>query len=166
MDVSKWPLHKIMQLPDWCFGQRWWVGTYVGTAADAVSYFLIEESVPDKFVLWDVIVCTTGHTAAKQANVTFRLCRQAPTAGNIKTMRRLMTNLGNRTQTYDAYLPPVALTHMGPMRNIIEAQNDQIGGALKLPSETATVENAVACLISGIPKEVPDWVVLGLAGVR
>jgi len=157
VDISKWPLNKIMQLPDHCFGRRWWVGTYVGTAADATTYFAIEESVPDKFILWDVLIATTGHTAAKQANVTLRLCSQAPTAGNIKTFRRLMTNMSSRIQMYDIYLPPVALSHLGPMRNFIEAGNDKIGGALKLPSETATCENAVACLISGIPREIPDF---------
>jgi len=163
-DVSKWPLDKIMQLPDWCFGQRWWVGTYIGTVAATVSYFFIEESVPDNFVLWDVLVAVNGHAAGTIAQVTFRLCHETPVSGNIKTMRRLMTNMSCRTETYDIHLPPQSVTHLGPMRNIIEAGNDQIGGAVKILTETATVENAVACLISGIPKEVPDWVVSGLAG--
>lgn len=164
MDISNWSLDKILELPDWCFGKRWWVGTYVGTLNDEASYFLIEESVPDKFVLWDVVVSTTGHRDAEHANVTLRLCRQVPTSTNIKEYRRLMTNLSNRTQTYDVYLPPVALSHLGPMRNLVEADNDQIGGCLKLVGEGADCENSVACLISGIPREVPDWVVSGLAG--
>jgi len=166
MDISKWPLAKIMALPDWCFGQKWWVGTYIGTEAGAPTYFMIEESVPDKFVLWDVLVSTTGHTAATHANLTLRLCRQTPTAANIRIFRRLMTNLSIRTQFYDVHLPPIATTHLGPMKNLVEADNDRIGGALKLVLETATCENQVACLISGIPREVPDWVVSGLAGVR
>lgn len=157
MDISKWELNRIMQLPDWCFGRRWWVGTYIGTVADAASYFLIEESVPDKFILWDVLIASTGHTAGTHTNVTFRLCAQVPTAGNIKSFRRLMTNMSNRLQMYDIHLPPVAVTHLGPMRNHINAGNDKIGGALKIVTETATCENAVACLISGIPREVPDY---------
>lgn len=132
------------------------MGTYVGTVADAASYFLIEESVPDRFMLWDVLICTTGHTAGTHTNVTFRLCAQVPTAGNIKTFRRLMRNMSHRAQMYDLHLPPVALTHVGPMRNLIEAGNDRIGGALKIVTESATCENAVACLISGIPREIPD----------
>jgi len=166
MDVSKWPIDKIMALPDWCFGMKWWVGTYVGTSADGFTPFIIEESVPDRFVLWDVLISTTGHTAATHANISIRLCRQAPTSSNLKQFRRLLTNFSTRKQSYDIHLPPVATTHLGPMKNLIEAENDKIGGALKLVSETATCENTIACLISSIPKEVPDWVVSGLAGVR
>ncbi len=166
MDIQKWPFDKIMQLPDWCFGMRWWVGTYVGTEAAGTTYFMIEESVPDVFVLWDVLISTTGSTAATHTNVTLRLCREEPTGANIKMFERLMRNMSARKQMYDIHLPPVALTHLGPMRNLIEAGNNRIGGALKLVAETATCENAVACLISGIPREVPDWVVSGLAGVH
>lgn len=157
MDISKWPLNKIMQLPDWCFGRRWWVGTYVGTQADTPNYFIIDESVPDIFVLWDVLISSAGHTAGTHTNVTFRLCPQVPTAGNIKDFRRLMRNMSTRIQMYDVHVPPVSLTHLGPMRNHIEAGNDKIGGAFKIVAETADCENCVACLISGMPKEVPDF---------
>ena len=166
MDISKWSIEKIMQLPDWCFGKKWWVGTYVGTTADAPEVFLIGESVPDVFVLWDVLVGVTGVTAGTHANLTLRLCRQQPVFGNIKKYRRLMRGMSKKTLTYDVHMPPAGLFHLGPMRNIIEARNDLIGGALKIVAETATCENCVACLISGIPREVPDWVVSGLAGMR
>lgn len=156
MDISKWPLNKIMQLPDWCFGRRWWVGTYIGTAADAASYFLIEESVPDRFVLWDVLIFTTGHTDAIIAYVTFRLCREVPTSGNIKNFDRLLKNFSTRAEMYDLQLPPVSAFHVGPMRTVINAGNNRIGGALKLVSETANCENTVACLISSIPRDIPD----------
>jgi len=155
MDISKWPLNQIMQLPDWCFGRRWWVGTYVGTQAANPNYFLIEESVPDRFILWDVLIASAGHTAGTHTNVTFRLCAEVPTAANIKSFRRLMRNMSSREQMYDIHLPPVSTTHLGPMRNLIEAGNDRIGGAFKIVSESANCENAVACLISSIPKDVP-----------
>ncbi len=164
MDISKWSLDRIMALPDWCFGMKWWVGTYVGTSGSTFTPFIIEESVPDKFVLWDVLISTTGRTGATHVNLTIRLCQEAPTSVNIKQFRRLLTNFSTRIQSYDIHLPPLATTHLGPMKNLIEAQNDKIGGALKIVDETATCENAVACLISGMPKEVPDWVVSGLVG--
>lgn len=157
MDISRWPLDKIMQLPDHCFGRKWWVGTYVGTTADAPNYFLIEESVPDIFILWDVLIATAGHTAGTHTNVTFRLCAQAPTGANIKTFRRLLRNFSTRIQMYDLHLPPMGLVHVGPMRNVINAGNDRIGGAFKIVAETANCEGVVACLISGIPRDIPDY---------
>ena len=166
MDISRWDIEKIMQLPDWCFGKRWWVGIYIGPAADEANYFLIPESVPDVFVLWDVLICAVGHTTATHCNVSLRLCRQVPNGGTLKTYRRLLRGLSDPKQFYDVHLPPVSCTHLGPMRNLIEARNDRIGGVFKLVAETVSSENQVACLISGIPREVPDWVVSGLAGLR
>lgn len=157
MDISKWPLDRIMQLPDWCFGRRWWVGKYVGTQADDPNLFIIEESVPDIFILWDVLIASAGHTGGTHTNVTFRLCAEVPTTANIKTFRRLMRNMSSREQMYDIHLPPVSTTHLGPMRTLINAGNDKIGGAFKIVAETADCENTVACLISGIPKDVPDF---------
>lgn len=166
MDISRWPLDRIMQLPDWCYGRRWWIGMYLGTQAAQTSYFLIPESVPDVFVLWDILFYTTGNTAATHANLSLRLCRQAPTSTNLKTFKRLLHGIADPKQFYDFHLPSVAVTHLGPMRNLIEARNDRIGGAVKLVGETADCENGIGFLISGIPREVPDWVVSGLAGVR
>ncbi|GAI77893.1 unnamed protein product [marine sediment metagenome] len=77
-----------------------------------------------------------------------------------------MTNLSVRTEFFDIYLPPTVVAHLGPMRNLIEAGNDKIGGALRMTQDADSSENAIACLISGIPREVPDWVVSGLAGMR
>ena len=161
MDVRRWPIDKIMELPDWCFGQKWWVGTYVGTTADTPEVFIMEESIPDIFVLWDVLVGVTGVTDGTHANLTLRLCGQIPVFADIQKYDRLMRGVSRRTQTYDFYMPPAGLFHLGPMKTVIEAGNNLIGGALKIVAETVACENSVNCLISGIPREVPDWVVSG-----
>ncbi len=166
MDVSKWSIDRIMQLPDWCFGKRWWVGTYVGPAADEVNYFLIPESVPDVFVLWDVLIMATGQGEAKACNLALVLCPQVPDATTLQTCRQLIRGFSDPKQFYHMHLPPLGTIHIGPMRNIIEARNDKIGGGFKIVGGPTPTENQVACLISGIPREVPDWVVSGLAGLR
>lgn len=166
MDISKWPLDRIMQLPDWCFGRQWWIGTYVGTTGGAESYFFIEDLPPDIFVLWDVMIHTKGRVAATGVNVSLRLCRQVPTAANMRPMTRLLRQFANPAQFYDLYLPPMAISHLGPMRVVVEAQNNGVGGVLKIVEETGTCENGVGLLVSAIPREVPDWVVSGMAGSR
>lgn len=166
MDVSKWQLDRIMELPDWCFGKRWWVGVNIGTALGEAVPFIIEESVPDVFVLWDLIVLSAVAEGQTRTDLTIRLCREAPTTVNVKTFRRLMRGLSQPQNMFEVQLPADLHIHLGPMRNLVEARNDRIGGLFKRLNATATQEAQIAFLISGIPKEVPDWVVSGLAGVR
>ncbi len=166
MDISKWPLHKIMMLPDWCFGQRWWVGTNLGTALAEAVPFLVEESVPDVFVLWDVLILSATANGQTRTDLTLRLCRQAPTTANVRTFRRLLKGFSRPNLYYEVQLPADIAVHLGPMRNLIEARNDRIGGIFKRLGATATQEGQITFLISGMPQEVPDWVVSGLAGGR
>jgi len=155
-----------MELPDWCFGQKWWIGGYVATTAANAKYFYFSDLPPDIFVLWDVFVSQGGYAAATKIDFTLCLCKELPVAGNIKILTRIMRQFGTPGQAYQIHLPPNTGTHLGPMKVLVEAQNNGIGGAMILPSETANCENTIAVLISALPKEVPDWVVSGLAGVR
>jgi len=166
MDIRKWSIHKKMALPDWCYGPRWWIGDFVATTAAGVAYFFFSDLPPDNFVVWDVIVSQGGYAAATKIDLTLCLCRQAPVVGDIKTLTRLLRQFGTPGQAYDMHFPPNTLSHLGPMRTFVEANNDGIGGALILPSETANCETTIAVLISSLPKEVPAWVVSGMGAIR
>lgn len=166
MDVSKWSLQSRMALPEWCFGPKWWIGDYIATTADTAKYFFFSDLPPDVFVLWDVFVAQGGYAAATKIDLTLCLCRQAPVSGDIKTLTRLMRQFGTPGQAYDLHLPPNTANHLGPMKVLVEANNNGLGGVMILPSETANCENTVAVLISALPKEVPEWVVSGLVGLH
>ena len=166
MDVSRWPLEKIMELPDWCFGKKWWVGVSIGTALAESVPFIIDESVPDVFVLWDILLMSAAATGQTRTDMTIRLCREAPTTANVLTFRKLLKGLAKNLDYYEIQLPADVAVHIGPMRNLVEARNDRIGGIFKRIGATETQQAELGFLISGIPREVPDWVVSGLAGVR
>lgn len=166
MDISKWPLDKIMELPDWCFGKRWWVGVNMGTAAGEAAGWIIDESVPDVFVLWDVLIMSAVAEAQTRTDLTLRLSKQVPTTANVKKFRRLLRGLAQPTLFFEIQLPKDVAMHLGPMRNLIEARNDKICGMIKRLNATGPQEAEIGFLISGIPREVPDWVVSGLAGMR
>lgn len=166
MDVSKWPLEEVMALPDWCFGKRWWIGMSLNSAlAEAVPFFL-DENVPDVFVLWDVLLMSAPATGQTRWDMTIRLCKQEPTTANVRQFRRLLRGLANPTDYYEIQVPGGGLLHFGPMRNLIEARNDKIGGIFKRIDGTAPQQGQIGFLISGIPREVPDWVVSGLVKMR
>ncbi|MBA7558059.1 hypothetical protein ES705_50848 [subsurface metagenome] len=140
MDVSKWPLEKIMALPDWCFGKRWWVGIYLGTAMAEAVPFIIDQSVPDVFVLWDVLVLSAGVTEQTRTDLTLRLCRALPTTANVREFQRLLRGFSEPTKYYEIQLPADVAVHIGPMRNLVEARNDKIGGIFKRLGASETGE--------------------------
>ena len=166
MDVSRWPLERRMALPDWCFGQRWWIGKTVGTTADGQVYFFIEDLPPDNFVVWDILVSPGGIVAGIRLDLTLCLCKEIPVVGNIRILTRLLRQFGTKGAMYDMHLAPNSVSYFGPMKVHVEAVNLGIGGTLKILSETAVCESTVAILISTLPREVPDWLVSGLAQAR
>lgn len=166
MDVSRWPLHKIMQLPDWCFGQRWWIGTYVGTAADALTYFTIEDRVPDRFVVWSMIYNGANWTAITGFHLALRLAGKSADTDGFWKSPRLFQQIADETKAYEFFCNGKQGLYLHDMRTAHEARGLRICGAVKHVDETEACENMCAVLISSLPKEVPDWVVSGLAGVR
>lgn len=164
MDIRKWSVQKRITLPDWCFGPKWWIGEQVATTADAAKYFHFSDLPPDLFVLWDVVFGQGGFVACTKVDLTLCLCRETPVGGNIGILDRLMRQLGTKGLAYEIHLPPNQFVHLGPMKILVEANNNGIGGVLRLLNESANCENTIACLVSALPKEVPDWVVSGLDG--
>lgn len=160
MDVKNWSVDKIMQLPDWCFGRRWWVGTYIGTAAGAVTYFQIEEQLPERFIVWMMMVSGTDRTAGTGIDLTLRMSAQVPDAESILRHRRIFPGIALGTMMYEFFLDDKPGTLIGGMRNVVEARGERVGGAFKIRNETATCENMIALLISSFPREVPEWLFL------
>lgn len=166
MDVRRWPLDKIMQVPDWCFGRRWWIGTYIGTAAAAVTYFTIEDRVPDRFVVWSLIYNGSKWTAVTGIELALRLAGKAADVDGFWKSPRLFQQIAQENRAYEFFHCAKTGLYLQNMRTVHEARGLRVCGAVKHIDETATCENMCALLISAVPKEVPDWVVSGLAGVR
>jgi len=166
MDISKWPIDRVMALPDWCFGRQWWIGEEVETLSAGIKYFFFSDMPPDVFVLWDIFFSPGLWAAGELVDLTLVLCHQTPDAGNIQTLTRLLRQFSTPNAFYDMHLQCKTAVHLGPMKVLIEANNDGIGGRMRIIAETVTALNNIAVLVSALPKEVPDWVVSGLAGVR
>ena len=166
MDISRWPLDKRMELPDWCFGQKWWIGDTVMTQAAADKYFFMSDAPPDIFVVWDVLIISDLIEQPKPMGITLCLCNEAPVAGNISVLTRLLRQLGTSAELHQIHTCTANPMHLGPMKTIVEANNQGIGGVITVSGVAGAVFHTIGVLVSSIPKEVPDWVVSGLAGMR
>lgn len=166
MNVSRWPLHKIMMLPDWCFGQRWWIGAYQGGTNGVVHYNMAEENLPDIFVTWGVLISNRAPSATEAHRVTIRLGDKKPAdLAATKACDRLMKGISTPGIAYEFYPASNATTWIPGVRTITESKNRKLV-IVSNGDQVNSYEMTVGILISSVPKEVPDWVVSGLAGRR
>lgn len=166
MDVSRWPLHRIMALPDWCFGRRWWVGTYIGLSDGKWNIVIAEENLPDKFVVWGLLFCGRSVEMTEAFRFSVRLVDQVtPGVAFTSNEDLLFKGISDGRMQYEFYFQPNSTVWIPAERQIIESRGRKIA-IMGNGDQTNTAETTLGVLISGIPKEVPDWVVSGLAGVR
>lgn len=163
MDIRNWPIDKVMQLPDWCFGSRFPVGVAARTAAGVITWDMSEVGLPERAVLWEVSFwCPEDYTQVD--GFRMGLGRVLPTTqAEMTANTQLLKGCGRWV---------AGARHF----NMFGAQTPAIR-SMKVPFETAgqnlilevdpaaakTVEIIVITVWSAMPTEVPDWLVSGQA---
>ena len=166
MDISKWPLDKIMQLPDNAFGQRYLVSCALATSGDNPVWDISEVSFPDKAVLWSVTIMwvysnvTTAYVRLGMANKIPKNRLEMDTATN------LVTGLGKQGFT-PRRIPGYQYGghEVYNMRKHIQPQGKKLVAEANAWTDKDIVVR-VSALVSSIPKEIPEWMISGLASVR
>jgi len=160
MNISDWPIGRIMQLPDWCFGRRYWVGTTVETSSAGNRYFIVEERLPKRFVIWKVLMGVPAQATAANFHLGLRLGNELPVAATFLGLRKLMTGIALETDLFDFHWQRYTALDVSGMKNLVESQGGRIVGVLQLAAETTDIVSNISILISSLPTEVPDWLVL------
>lgn len=162
MKIDNWPLDRIMRLPDWCFGRRWWVGSYMGSPTGVVEYRMCEENLPDKFVIWRFMSCCRCAAPVNPMRLTIRLGDHQPEdMADAMAMDRLFKGISTPGIAYEFYLSQWDLTWMDCERMLVESSGRKLCFVTN-GDQVTEYEMTVAVLISSMPKEVPDWIVSGL----
>ena len=166
MKIDRWPIDEIMQLPDWCFGRRWWIGCqcYAGDGKSSCGW--AEEPFPDRFVLWAVMVGVYSPGMTDGMRVSMRVSAQKfTTTEEVMAADRLLKGVGRIGDFMDLYVASNQLTSFGGIRQYCHHPNKRF--ACQANGDQVNMYYCdVNILISSIPKEVPDWLFSGLAGVR
>ena len=161
MDVRNWPLGRIMQLPEWCFGRKWWVGVGLATSLAADGFFISVFPFPDVFVVWDVVIHSLEPAGATSLQPSLVLMDHLPVVAEIPPARRLLEGYSLMPSTHDMSLPLGQVIHLGPMRVVVNSENERLAGVVRYLGATANSTVEFAVLISALPTEVPDWLVSG-----
>lgn len=159
MDIRSWSPNQVMQLPDWCFGSRWWVGEYMGGTNGVIAYKSGGELLPDKFVLWGILTSAKSPSCLEALRLTIRLAGSAAASvAAAKAQDRLIDGVSVTDILYELYVNQNGVTWIGDIRQLVEPN----GRRLSLVSngdQAITYEMTVGILISAVPTEVPDWLV-------
>ena len=157
MRIDNWPLDKIMRLPDWCFGRRWWIGEYMGNTKGTVDYRLGVENLPDKFVVWGILISTRSPACLEALRLTIRLGELLPVApGDVNGLDRILKGVSIQTITYEFYVNPNGLTWINVERVIHESNGRRLV-LMANGDQTIAYEMTAGMIISSMPKEVPGW---------
>ncbi len=159
MDVSRWPLDRIMQLPDWCFGRRFpvFLFAYGGIGEDA--WDIAELGLPDRCVLWEIVMWPVGVWAATDS---FRLALgdQLPTSiAMMSSLDPLLHGMGQQgAEPRTIRSIPYDTMRIRQLKMLIESHGRRPILEISPADETALAMN-VALVFSSIPREVEDWLV-------
>lgn len=165
MDIANWPDYKIMQLPDWCFGRRWWVGSYAGNVEGKTCYCCTEESLPDRFIVWGITLAFHEPLGDRAMRVTIRLARDtAEVTANAWGCERVCKGISSHKILFEFFTEQNGQTWINDMRIIVESKGRKIA-FVSNGDQVHGYFGTAGVLISGVPREVPDWVIAGLAGV-
>ena len=159
MDIRSWNNNQIMQLPDWCFGPRWWVGEYMGSSTGTVYYRSGQEVSPHRFVLWGVLVSARSPCCLEALRLTIRLAGSAEASvAEAKAMERLLKGISDPEILYELYVNPNGMTWISCERQLVDPNSRKLS-LVSSGDQNIAYEMTVGILISAVPNEVPDWLV-------
>lgn len=159
MDISRWNPNQIMQLPDWCFGNRWWVGEYMGSTTGVCYERIGEELLPQRFVLWGILVCTRSPSCAEAMRLSIRLAGSVPPSVDAwKKSSRLLGDISTAPILFELYTNPNGLDWIGGIKQLVEPNGRRLA-LISSGDQSNAYEMTVGLLISAVPTEVPDWLI-------
>ena len=160
MDLRNWSLDAIMQLPDHCFGRRWPVSICIDSPTVAFTWEISKFSLPNRFIVWEVGVWNSSGDA-RTVLTKFLLGNVRP--ANLVEANQLDGVFGevwghDDIQNYfeyncggDLFLRRLKLpVHSQGRRLILQV----------LHTDVASPEITGSLVISSIPNEVPDCLLL------
>ncbi len=159
MDISKWPMERIMQLPVEAFGTRFAITFSKSIVGAEISHFFSELTLPNRCILHELSVgsaTTSLNVAATSLEVGFALGQKAvTTAEQFNALEQLIPGFDELALTIKIVRPPMYLTRL---KMPINAQGRHL--VCRIRNGTIFTTQAIVGLVfSAVPREIPDWMV-------
>lgn len=159
MNIQNWGLGQIMQLPDYLFGRRFLVSCSLDMKKAMMEWDISEVALPEMCVIWELYI-TGLHIYSTGIELRIALGDQLPTAvAEMDRLEPLFMGFG-----FQGPDPRVLNVHerariaLTRLRMPVAAN----GRRLVIEGVTSETDNGtifVGIVVSGVPKEIPDWLV-------
>ncbi len=161
MDIRNWPVDRIMQLPDWCFGRRWPVGLQFTTPDANPVFDICEAALPEVCILWEVSLFVSGLPGIT-VGFTLALGDQLPADDAAFNVCELLFPGVESPEGIRGEIEK--LTDSGPpafqiRQPVATAGRRIVGRAIRILGEALAAQAVI--IVSSVPTEVPDWLISG-----
>lgn len=156
MDISNWPIGRILQLPEHFFGRKFPVSCATVMFDVAPAWAISQLALPERCVLWDLLFweawpefyCTGWRVA---------LGDQLPTvAAEFDVLEALLPRVGaERPGAYRLEAQVYSIIRLGPMKVPIAAAGRRLVCEFT-GTEAKETQALVIGIFSSIPREIPD----------
>jgi len=161
MNISNWPIGKIMQLPDEVFGRRWPVITSRSIAAASTDEWMVKTRIPNRLVIWEMLMnAWVDYEDLNWMKFAFGSHEPANDAEFDAFERIFEGDLDNATEEGAIYMPKMQMVRM-QMRMPEEPSGNRFCIQASNVSASNAMQILVTFVISSIPTEVPDWILSG-----
>ena len=159
MDIRDWPIDRIMQLPDWCFGRRWLVLSCYSIIQATTAQWLVDDPLPERTVLWGFGI-QGQYSPSSTSWLKLALGDHEPANdAEFDAFDRLFHGqLDNATEEGAIWLGWHSSVWW-PMRKPLETAGKRFACQSANTHATVSTRLNLGFLISSVPKEVPDWLI-------
>lgn len=161
MDIRNWPVDRIMQLPDCCFGQRTEHIFSYDSMGGLPRILFGRCALPDVCVIWE-LYCNNWHRIRADlyegVDIDIRLGDFLPIGtAQFNTLEPVFKCRTVDPQSEDSFQGRVHLTRL---RKVIFPQGRRFVTMFDDVTDCSQTQ-IVALVVSSIPTEVPDWLISG-----
>lgn len=157
MNIRDWPVDRIMQLPDHCFGRKIIVSCAPQAPGNDTGWDISEIALPERAVLWQ-FSCWSVYSTSENDSFRLALGDQLPTSTvMMDALEPLFPGFGlqgpgPRKIWMAQYGAPILFDFRIPL----------MSGGRRLVTEMTTIgavakDMIITLIVSSMPTEVPDW---------
>jgi len=161
MNIQNWGIGKIMELPDWCFGRRFMVSCTVFVPEAGDCWDISEVALPEMCVIWELAITGSGEWN-KWCFLRVALGDEVPRfVADMDRLEPLFMGLGEQgAEPRRMRIETRVNLDVSQLRMPVASQ----GKRMVIEGRTEELISAgvqVVIVVSGVPKEIPDWLVSG-----
>jgi hypothetical protein len=166
VNIRAWSDDQVMQLPDHIFGERYIVSCYGNPSAGTTVWDISEIAFPERMILWSLVIAPQ-YLNNIQSYIRIALGDQLPTTiEQMSQLEPLVRGIGQQgAEPRELHWMYTTATFSLYMRKLINS-----AGRRMIVEYTAKATYYctchVMCVISAIPREVPEWLLGKQGGVQ